>query len=426
MEKDKLLLKILIEGAEIWNQLRSENPQLFIDFNDADLSGANLNRVDLSGANLRKANLGKAYLNKANLSEANLNGARLWKADLIGANLNEANLKKADLSEADLDGASLSGADLSEANLRKANLNGANFHGANLSGANLWKANLIKADLSGANLSDAYLSGADLRAANLFNANLGYADISLANLSGANLSEANLRNVDLHGADLSEANLSHAALVQSNLKNAKLTNCRIDGISAWDIEFSDNAEQRDLIITPHDQLTITVDNLEVAQFIYLLLKNEKIHYIIDAMTSKVVLILGRFTEERKVILDALREELRRRNLTPISFEFKRPASKDVTGTVETIARMARFVVADLTDPNSIPHELATIVPLLRTTPVLPLRLTGSGGYSMFDDFKSYPWVLGISEYLDADSLLSKLSQVIAPANEMAERLRKMT
>jgi len=406
MEKDKLLLKILIEGAEIWNQLRTENPQLLIDFNDADLKGANLNRVDLSGTNLNKANL--------------------CKADLKGANLNETKLKNADLSEADLDGANLRGADLSEANLRKANLRGADFHGANLSGANLWKASLIDANLHGTNLSNAYLSRVDLREANLNGANLGHADLSLANLKGANLSEANLRKVDLNGADLSEANLSYAVLVQSNLKNAKLTNCRIDGISAWDIEFSDNAEQRDLIITPHDQLTITVDNLEVAQFIYLLLKNEKIHYIIDAMTSKVVLILGRFTEERKVILDALREELRRRNLTPISFEFKKPASKDVTGTVETIARMARFVIADLTDPSSIPHELATIVPLLRTTPVLPLRLTGSGGYSMFDDFKSYPWVLGISEYLDADSLLSKLSQVIAPANEMAERIRKMT
>jgi len=406
MEKDKLLLKILIEGAEIWNQLRTENPQLLIDFNDADLKGANLNRVDLSGTNLNKANL--------------------CKADLKGANLNETKLKNADLSEADLDGANLRGADLSEANLRKANLRGADFHGANLSGANLWKASLIDANLHGTNLSNAYLSRVDLREANLNGANLGHADLSLANLKGANLSEANLRKVDLNGADLSEANLSYAVLVQSNLKNAKLTRCRIDGISAWEMEFSDNAEQQDLIFTPQDQLTITVDNLEVAQFIYLLLKNEKIRYIIDTMTSKVVLILGRFAEERKVILDALREELRRRNLTPIFFDFKKPASKEVKGTVETMARMARFVIADLTDPSSIPQELATIVPLLRTTPVLPLRLIGAGGYSIFDDFESCPWVLGVSEYLDADSLVSKLSQIIAPVNEMAERLRKTT
>lgn len=54
---------------------------------------------------------------------------------------------------------------------------------------------------------------------------------------------------------------------------------------------------------------ITVDNLEVAQFIYLLLNNEKIRQVIDTITSKVVLILGRFTDERKSVIDAIREEL---------------------------------------------------------------------------------------------------------------------
>lgn len=96
---------------------------------------------------------------------------------------------------------------------------------------------------------------------------------------------------------------------------------------------------------------ITVDNIEVAQFIYLLLNNEKIRSVIDTITSKVVLILGRFTEERKAVLDALRDKLRTRELTPVLFDFTKPDSKDVTGTVETLARMARFIVADLTDPS---------------------------------------------------------------------------
>jgi len=48
-----------------------------------------------------------------------------------------------------------------------------------------------------------------------------------------------------------------------------------------------------LIITDDNEPTITVDNLEVAQFIYLLLNNQKIRDVIDTITSKVVLILGR-------------------------------------------------------------------------------------------------------------------------------------
>jgi len=68
--------------------------------------------------------------------------------------------------------------------------------------------------------------------------------------------------------------------------------------------------------------------------------------------SKVVLILGRFSEERKPILDALREALRARRYVPILFDFSGPESRDTTETVTLLARMARFVVADLTDPGS--------------------------------------------------------------------------
>jgi hypothetical protein len=40
----------------------------------------------------------------------------------------------------------------------------------------------------------------------------------------------------------------------------------------------------------------------------------------------VVLILGRFTDERKAVLDALREELRKRNYLPILFDVEKPRS----------------------------------------------------------------------------------------------------
>ena len=83
--------------------------------------------------------------------------------------------------------------------------------------------------------------------------------------------------------------------------------------------------------------------------------------VIDTITSKAVLILGRFTEERKAVLDALREELRKRDYLPILFDFDVPATRDITETISLLARMARFVVADITDAKSIPQELAVIV-----------------------------------------------------------------
>jgi hypothetical protein len=86
------------------------------------------------------------------------------------------------------------------------------------------------------------------------------------------------------------------------------------------------AKQQNLIITEEDEPTVTVDNIEVAQFIYLMLNNQKVREVIDTITSKVVLILGRFTPERKQVLDGLRNELRKRNYLPVMFDFEK-ASK---------------------------------------------------------------------------------------------------
>ena len=60
-----------------------------------------------------------------------------------------------------------------------------------------------------------------------------------------------------------------------------------------------------------------------------------------------MLILGRFTDERKPVLDALREELRKRDYLPILFDFAVPAKRDITKSVSLLARMARFVIAGL-------------------------------------------------------------------------------
>src|SRR6185312_11950735 len=128
-----------------------------------------------------------------------------------------------------------------------------------------------------------------------------------------------------------------------NLRGANLTGCRIFGVSAWNLQL-EGVKQQNLVITPKNEPEITVDNIEVAQFIYLLLHNEKIREVIDTITSKAVLILGRFTDERKVVLDALRDELRKRDRTPIIFDFDRPGTKNITDTVKLLAQMARYVI----------------------------------------------------------------------------------
>ena len=176
------------------------------------------------------------------------------------------------------------------------------------------------------------------------------------------------------------------------------------------------ATQKNLVITRWDEPEITVDNIEVAQFIYLMLHNQKIRDVIDTITSKAVLILGRFTDERKAVLDGLRDELRKRNYLPIMFDFDKPASQDLIATVSTLAHLARFIIADLTDPSSIPYELATVVPTT-PVPVQPILLSGSSEFAMFQDLRRrHHWVLTTHRYASQAQLIADLvEKVIRPA-----------
>jgi uncharacterized protein YjbI with pentapeptide repeats len=396
----------LQEGVEAWNQWEKEHPELLP-------LGRRL-------AQLRKG-----------VDEWNQ-----WKKEhsAITLDFSGADLSGAYLCEANFEGADFTGARLRKTHLGKAQLRGANLKGADLSGAFLSSAMLYDANLSSANLSDAQLDGADLREvllveANLSNAFLAQADLQRsilrqANLCSANLCGANLMETDLNRADLSGANLERALLINTNMEASILTGCYVHGISAWDIKL-ENAVQSNLVITPRDQPIIQVDNLEVAQFIYLLLNNQKIRSVIDTITSKVVLILGRFTPERKVVLDAIRDELRKRDYLPVLFDFEKPASRDLTETVSTLAHMARFVIADITDAKSISQELMAIVPNMPSVPVQPLLLASQQEYGMFEHFRNFPWVLQEVLYDDQQTLLAELSEkVIAPAEAKAKELAR--
>ncbi len=263
------------------------------------------------------------------------------------------------------------------------------------------------------------LSNAHLRLAQLSNADFSHADLSHADLFHANLSHA-----DLSHANLSHANLRRTLLVKTNCTKATLTECRIYGIAAWDVELQE-AEQNSLVITDYDQPTITVDNLKIAQFVYLLLNNQEIRHVINTITTKVVLLLGRFTPERKAILDAIRDELRKQDYVPVLFDFEQPQSRDITETVTTLAHMARFIIADITDAKSITQELAFIVPHLPSVPVQPLLLSSQQEYGMFEHFTKFPWVLPLHRYSDLASLLASFKdQIIEPAEKKAKALEK--
>lgn len=405
---------LLKDGAQAWNAWRKQNASVQPDLSGADLAGSNL-------------------IN-ANLDNANMAGAVLRTSNLSNASLNDAHLQGADLSEVYVFRSYALSANFEKANLRRSAFEQSNLRGANLRGTVLQSAYLYRT-----NLADTDITGADLR--------------------GATLREANLYRTNLASAKLSNAVLERASFVECNLENADISGCHVYGISAWGLNLQ-GAKQSNLVITPPVELdavffvadkdgllqglyplpgggfetrlpkplkyvdTITVDNLEMAQFLYLLLNNQKIREVVDSITSKAVLILGRFTPSRKLVLDAIRDALRRHNYLPILFDFKSPSSRDLTETITTLARLARFIVADLTDASGVIKELEAIVPTL-AVPVQPLLEASNRPYGMFPDYWKYPWVLDIQSYDGPEELGSSLEKkVIRPAEESLQVLTK--
>lgn len=328
----------------------------------------------------------KPDLPYARLQQTDFSGANISKAVIFMSSLHAAKLNGTDLSRADLSGAHLSDADLTEANLSS----------ANLSGAFLPAANLMRANLAGANLTGAYLTG--------------------ANLTGANLTGAYLTGANLEGAILVAAQLTGA-----DLQGANLTGSAIFGISAWRIHLDEKTEQKNLIITPSWEPSVTVDNLEIAQFIYLLLHNEKIRDVINTVSRKAVLILGRFGGGGLEVLHAIAGKLREEAYLPIIFDFERPQDRNYTETVKTLAGLARFVIVDLSGP-SVPQELYATVPHYKIR-FVPLLEGERRPYAMAVDIGEYPWVLWPPVFFrDTEDLLGKMEQhVIGPAEVLARK-----
>jgi hypothetical protein len=247
-----------------------------------------------------------------------------------------------------------------------------------------------------------------------------------ANLFEANLSGADLDGANLHGAHLNGADLQVATLVDTDLTDADLTGCHIYGVSAWGLKL-EGTKQQNLVITPEDEPEITVDNIEVAQFIYLLLHNEKIRDVIDTIGKKGVLLLGRFTEGRIVVLEHLREKLRDLGYVPMVFNFDKPETKDFTETVRLLAGLSKFVIVDITNPRSAPLELQATVPDYMV-PFVPILQQGEEPFSMFVDLQNkHDWVLQpVVGYPTVDRLIEVLEEkVVRPAetkfNELLSR-----
>ncbi len=381
-------LEILRQGVDVWNQWRQKYPDIQPDLRDVELRDAQLNKIDFHNTRLDRADLYRADLREANLAQADLYKADLWKATLDQANLHKA--------------------DLQEAKLLQASLRGANLQEANLDQADLYRANAQDTDLRNANLHWAHLYGGDF---------------SHADLSGAILRGADLVRSELVGTRLRQADLRWVKLSQANLSGADLTGSAVYGISAWDITIDEDALQSNLDITKEKNLKVTVDNLEVAQFIYMLLNYKKLRHVLNSVMEKGVLILGGFSNDRKELLYSIAEQLRNRSYLPIIFDFTKPESSSFTETVHTLAGLSRFVIADLSG-QSVFYELGSLVSVYHI-PFAPILDQGRNPSTMFSDLLRKDEMLPVFWFKDKDDLITSIeTKIIKPAEEKRTELQQ--
>jgi uncharacterized protein YjbI with pentapeptide repeats len=379
-------LQVLERGVAAWNAWRQQHPAI-----EPDLTGVDLQDRDLGGVFFAATRLAGARLAGANLHQARLTRADLTHADLSGCNLHRAILS----------GATGAGAQFVDTHLAEAALNGTVLDGANLDGCSLRRAQVTAT----------HLRQATLRGARLQEVDFTMSSLPGADLSGASLRHSRLADVDLRGAILQDVDLEQASLVDVDLREAHIHRCRVFGLSAWRLVL-DGAQQSQLVITTDEESPVLVDDLEVAQFIYLLIDNRKLRGVIDTLSTKAVLILGRFTETRLPVLEALRAPLRGRGLLPVIFNFERPPTRTLMETVTTLARLSRFIVADISDPASVPQELYGIVTTTPSVPVQPLLCEGQQPWSMYESIVPYPWVRALLSYRTPQEAAAVLQDVL--------------
>ncbi|MGZ4885644.1 MAG: hypothetical protein ACXV5C_09985 [Halobacteriota archaeon] len=196
----------------------------------------------------------------------------------------------------------------------------------------------------------------------------------------------------------------------------------------WNLQ-GEPREQHNLVITrewnSYLEPTLAVDNLEVAQFIYMLTEHEKLRNVIDTMTTKAVLILGRFSDEREPTLHAIMSELRQDDYIPIIFDFDKPDSTTFVTTISTIARMVRFVVADFTDPKMVPVEVQHIADTGAAVPILPIRMSTEkeeGEHPVLIGLRrTHGWMILDTFWYDSTSdLITSIKDLIEPAKAVAQ------
>ena len=356
--------------------------------------------------------------------------SQLHKADLRDAVLTDARFRAVNLRKTIWKGSEVRKCWFAECNFQQAAFTPAGVHGTVFEDCD-FQTTKISADFERCLFHDCRLDDHRLRGCSFRNTAFRDCSFRHADLTGVDLEGARFENCDLDGVNLTGATLRDTVFDRCNLHGAIWSDADIDGvavnrseiygISLWGTR-GEPALARELSLTkPGEPSGLEIDALHMAVFVASLMEGNGVRELVDGLSSTLVLVLGRFSPEHKPVLDAIRARLRELGYTAVIFDSSLPRRRDTSETVSVLAKLSRFVIADATDPRSVPYELRGFV----TDSGTPLQVVtrGEPPFSMLEDLEKFPWVRPSREFTGASDLVEALPEMVTDLEELCERSR---
>ena len=234
----------------------------------------------------------------------------------------------------------------------------------------------------------------------------------------------------IHDTKINNCDFYGSSLIGAKFLNSKITNTDVYGANMWDLKHI-NSNQKDILIsnkrsTSNEIDSIKLYDLELAHLINLLKNNRKFASLFDESKSKFVLILGRFGDHLEVLLKIKERITLTNKYVPILFDWDTCESQlDLLETIQLLAGLSKFIIVDLTSPNSVPAELQAILSNIMI-PVIPILKDNQREFGVYSFTNKYNWVNGIIKYDTIDQILSKFNKaIIKPAEKMSEEIKKI-
>jgi len=153
--------------------------------------------------------------------------------------------------------------------LENFNFSNCDFHSSSFRNGSYINCVFDFSSINFSDLVDAYFYNCTFKNSSLRVSKIGSAHFINCNFENSDLSYCSAEKTDFTGSVFKNTRLEYIRFVKCNFSDTKINYCFFYGTSTWDI-IADDSIQQDIVITSNDDNLITVDNIELAQFIYLL------------------------------------------------------------------------------------------------------------------------------------------------------------